>query len=43
MTQLLVTTDPIFGLTPSEFFFGMIVVIIVLAVLFWVLRSLHII
>lgn len=37
------TTDPIFGLTPFEFFFGAVVFIVVLAILFWVLRSLHII
>ncbi len=37
-----VGTDPIFGLTPGEFFFGLIVIVIVLAVLFWVARQLHI-
>ena len=39
---LAVGRDPVFGLTPGEFFFGLIVVAIVLAVLFWVARQLHI-
>ena len=34
--------DPIFGLTPGEFVFGLIVVVIVLAVLFWICRKLGI-
>jgi len=34
--------DPIFGLAPGEFFFGLIVVVLVLAVIFWIARNLHI-
>ena len=34
--------DPVFGLTPGEFFFGLIVIVLVLAVLFWCARQLHI-
>lgn len=41
-TLLAVGRDPIFGLTPGEFVFGLIVVVIVLAVLFWICRRLGI-
>ena len=34
--------DPIFDLTPGEFVFGLIVIVLCLAVLFWIARQLHI-
>ena len=34
--------DPIFDKTPGEFIFGLVVVVLVLAVVFWVARQLHI-
>ncbi len=39
---LTVGRDPIFGLTPGAFVFGLIVVVVVLAVFFWILRELGI-
>jgi hypothetical protein len=37
------TVDQVFGMTLGEFFLTALVVIVVLAVLFWVLRNLHVI
>lgn len=39
---LAVGTDPVFGLTPGQFIFGLVVVVICLAVLFWIGRQLGI-
>jgi len=39
---LAIGRDPVFGLTPGEFIFGVVVVVVILAVGFWILRNLHI-